>query len=135
MIYLEAINDIGQVTKEASPEKNLTADELIFAATQLVARAHMHGIKVIGATLLPFGSKVVPDQPGWARIRPLIEQYDNWVRTSNTFDSVADFNKATANPQDPQIILPLYDSGDHVHPSDAGYKAMADSVDLRDLAK
>lgn len=135
VIYLEGINDIGQVTQEASPEKNLTADELIFAATQLVARAHLHGIKVIGATLLPFWSKAVPDQPGWARVRPLIEQYNNWVRTSNTFDSVADFNKATADPQDPQVILPLYDSGDHVHPSDAGYKAMADSVDLRDLTK
>jgi lysophospholipase L1-like esterase len=135
VIYLEGINDIGQVTRATSPENDLTADELIFAATQLVERAHLHGVKVIGATLTPFGAKILPDRPGWSRIRPIIEQYNNWVRTSGVFDAVVDFNKATADPQNPQTLLPAFDSGDHVHPSDAGYKAMADSVDLHNLSK
>ncbi|HTV08023.1 MAG TPA: SGNH/GDSL hydrolase family protein, partial [Candidatus Aquilonibacter sp.] len=130
VIYLEGINDIGQVTRAASPERDLTAEDLIFAATQLVERAHLHGVKVIGATLTPFGPKIMPNRPGWSRIRPLIEQYNEWVRTSNTFDAVADFNKATADPQNPQTLLPAFDSGDHGHPTDAGYKAMADSIDL-----
>jgi lysophospholipase L1-like esterase len=135
VIYLEGINDIGQVLRPSSPEKDLTAEDLIFAATQLVERAHLHGVKVIGATLLPFGPKILSDRPGWSRARQLIKQYNDWVRTSNTFDAVADFNKATADPQNPQTLLPAYDSGDHVHPSDAGYKAMADSVDLHNLSK
>jgi lysophospholipase L1-like esterase len=135
VIYLEGINDIGQVLRPNSAEKDLTADDLIFAATQLVTRAHLHGVKVIGATLLAFGPNILPDRPGWARVRQLIDRYNDWVRTSNAFDAVADFNKATADPQNPQTLLPAYDSGDHVHPSDAGYKAMADAVDLSNLSR
>jgi lysophospholipase L1-like esterase len=130
VIYLEGINDIGQVLKTSSPEMDLTADHLIFAATQLVNRAHQHGVKVIGATLLAFGPKTLPDKPEWKRVRRLIEDYNDWVLNSHTFDAVADFNKATADPQNPQTLLPAYDSGDHCHPNDSGYKAMADSINL-----
>jgi lysophospholipase L1-like esterase len=135
IIYLEGINDIGQILKPDSPEQKLTADDLIFAATQLVTRAHQHGVKVFGATLLPFGPKTPPANPQWARVRQTINEYNDWVRTGAAFDGVVDFNRATADPQAPQAMLPAYDSGDHVHPNDAGYKAMADSVDLDGLTK
>jgi lysophospholipase L1-like esterase len=129
-IYLEGINDIGQVMRPDSPEKTLTVDELILAATQLVIRAHQHGVKVMGATLLPFGPKDPPANVDWPGARRIIDQYNDWARTSHVFDGVVDFNKAVADPQAPQTMLPVYDSGDHVHPSDAGYDAMARAVDL-----
>jgi lysophospholipase L1-like esterase len=135
VIYLEGINDIGQILKPDSPEKTLSVDELIFAATQLVTRAHQHGVKVIGATLLPFGSKDVPANSSWLMARQVLDQYNGWVRTSGVFDGIVDFNKVTADPQSPQTMLPAYDSGDHVHPSDAGYDAMARAVDLSLLSK
>jgi lysophospholipase L1-like esterase len=130
VIYLEGINDIGQILKTNSPEKTLTVDDLIFAAAQLVARAHQHGVKVFGATLLPFGPKELPSDSNWLKVREMIDAYNGWVRTSHVFDGIVDFNKATADPQAPQTLLPAYDSGDHGHPNDAGYKAMADSIDL-----
>jgi lysophospholipase L1-like esterase len=135
VIYLEGINDICQILKADSPEKTLTVDDLIFAATQLVIRAHQHGVKVFGATLLPFGPKTLPADPGWARVREVLSEYNDWVRTGHVFDGVIDFNKATADPQALQTMLPAYDSGDHVHPNDAGYKAMADSIDLSAFSK
>ncbi len=129
VIYLEGINDIGQILRPTSPESTLTVDDLIFAAKQMIARAHIHGVKVFGATLLPAGAKAEPN-PAWVKVRAMIDRYNDWVRTSDSFDGVIDFNKAVADPQAPQIILPAYDSGDHVHPNDAGYKAMADCIDL-----
>jgi lysophospholipase L1-like esterase len=113
-----------------SAEKDLTANDLIFAATQLVTRAHLHGIKVMGGTIMPTGPKNSPDNARRAKARQLVDGYNDWVRTSSTFDSVADFNKVTADPADPYTLLPGLDSGDHVHPNDAGYKAMADAIDL-----
>lgn len=129
VIYLEGINDIGQLLRPNSPEKTLTVDDLIFAAKQMIARAHIHGVKVFGATLLPAGAKA-ESNPAWVKVRGMIAQYNEWVRTSHTFDGIVDFNKAVADPQTPQIILPAYDSGDHVHPDDAGYKAMAACINL-----
>jgi lysophospholipase L1-like esterase len=134
-IYLEGINDIGQMLKPDSPERSLTVDELTLAATQLVVRAHEHGVKVMGATLLPFGPKDAPPSVDWPTARQVLDQYNEWVRTSHVFDGVVDFNKAVADPEAPQTILPAYDSGDHVHPSDAGYDAMARAVDLSFFSK
>ena len=130
VIYLEGINDIYESLQPDSPEKDLTADDLIFAATQLVTRAHLHGIKVMGGTVMATGAKNTPDTPRRTKARQLVAEYNEWVRTSNTFDAVVDFEKATADPADPMTLLPAFDSGDHVHPTDAGYKAMADAIDL-----
>jgi lysophospholipase L1-like esterase len=130
VIYLEGINDIGQILKHGSPEQTLTVDDLIFAATQLITRAHQYGIKIFGATLFPFGPKELPANPDWLKARRTVDRYNDWVRTAHAFDGVVDFNKATADPQATQTMLPAYDSGDHVHPNDAGYKAMADAIDL-----
>jgi len=129
VIYLEGINDIGQLLRPRSPEKTLTAEDMIFAASQIIARAHMHGVKVFGATLLPAGARI-ESNPAWVKVRQEIGRYNDWVRTSHAFDGVVDFHKAVADPGEPDILLPAYDSGDHVHPNDAGYKAMADAIDL-----
>jgi lysophospholipase L1-like esterase len=97
--------------------------------------ARMAGVKVMGATLLPFGPKDAPPSVDWPKARQVLDQYNEWVRTSHVFDGVVDFNKAVADPEAPQTMLPAYDSGDHVHPSDAGYDAMARAVDLSLFSK
>lgn len=135
VIYLEGINDIGQIMKSDSPENKLTVDELTLAASQLVQRAHEHGVQVIGATLLPFGAANGSTKPGWQRAQEVLSQYNDWVRHSGVFDAVADFNHAVADPNAPQSMQSRYDSGDHVHPSDAGYDAMAHAVDLSIFSK
>lgn len=135
LIYLEGINDIGQIRRPGSPENTLTVDELTLAATQLVSRAHQHGVRVLGATLLPFGPKDPPPNSDWPKARQVLDQYNAWVRTSGVFDGVVDLNHATVDPQSPETILPAYDSGDHVHPSDAGYDAMARAIDLSAFSK
>jgi lysophospholipase L1-like esterase len=135
IIYLEGINDIGQILRKDSPEQGLTADELELAATQMVIRAHQKNIKVFGAALIPWGPKVTPPNSDWPKARAVLEQYNEWVRTSKVFDGVVDLNHATADPEAPQTLLPAYDSGDHVHPSDAGYEAMARAVDLQFFSK
>ena len=126
LIILEGINDIGRLKDPHELGDNITADDLIFGLSQLVTRAHQHGIKVFGATLTPY----LPT--GYSS--PLGEQvrqaYNHWIRTSGVFDGVIDFDKITQDPAHPDQFLPAYDSGDHLHPGDAGYKAMGDAIDL-----
>jgi lysophospholipase L1-like esterase len=127
LIILEGINDIGRIPKTGDPESSITAPDLIFALTQLVTRAHQHGIKVYGATLTPYGGAGYASQAGEA-VREAVNQ---WIRTGGVFDAVIDFEKATQDPKNPTAFLPEDDHGDHLHPSDAGYKAMSDSIDLK----
>jgi lysophospholipase L1-like esterase len=127
LIILEGINDIGRIPKTGDPESSVTAPDLIFALTQLVTRAHQHGIKVYGATLTPYVGAGYASQQGEAA-RQAVNQ---WIRTSGVFDAVIDFEKTTQDPKNPAMFLPAYDHGDHLHPSDAGYKAMSDSIDLK----
>lgn len=126
LIILESINDIGRATDLTSPRDIVTAEDLIAGLTQLAERAHLHGIKVIGATLTPIPIGGAPN-PNREAMRQAINQ---WIRTTNRFDGVVDFDKVTRDPAHPMAFLPGYDSGDHVHPSDAGYKAMGDAIDL-----
>ena len=126
LIILEAINDIGRLKEPHEQGDKITADDLIFGLTQLVTRAHQHGIKVFGATLTPYMSAGYSSPQGEA----VRQAYNNWIRTSGVFDGVIDFDKVTQDPAHPDTFLPDYDSGDHLHPKDAGYKAMGDSVDL-----
>jgi lysophospholipase L1-like esterase len=135
LIYLEGINDIGQILKKDAPERTLTAADLELAATQIVIRAHQKHVKVLGATLIPWGPKETPPNSDWPKARAVLDAYNEWVRTSKVFDAVIDLNRATADPQAPQTLLSAFDSGDHVHPSDAGYEAMARTIDLQVLAK
>jgi len=126
VILLEGINDIDQTINPDSAEAQLTAQQLISAATQMVERAHAHGIMVYGATLTPNGNRsgVTP------HVNELRSAYNQWLRTAGVVDAVIDFDKAVRDIQQPGNLAPANDSGDHLHPSDAGYKAMADAIDL-----
>lgn len=127
LIILEGINDIGRATDLKAPADIVSAQDLIAGLSQLTERAHIHGIKVIGATLTPLPVKgaVNPDREA------LRQAVNHWIRTTNQFDGIVDFDQATRDPADPMDFLPGNDSGDHVHPSDAGYKAMGDAIDLK----
>jgi lysophospholipase L1-like esterase len=127
LIVLEGINDIGQGARaNALPENAVTAEELIAADRQMIERAHLRGIKVMGATLTPYGGAGYSSEKGEA----MREALNTWIRTSGAFDAVVDFEAATRDPNHPKQYRPEFDSGDHLHPSDAGYQAMADAIDL-----
>ncbi|HLY40214.1 MAG TPA: SGNH/GDSL hydrolase family protein [Terracidiphilus sp.] len=126
LIVLEGINDIGTLHDPNRPDYRLTAEDLEQGLSQLVARAHEHGIKVFGATLTPYKGAGYFTEKG-EQIR---EAVNHWVLTSGVFDGTIDFDKATRDAANPLVFAAQYDSGDHLHPKDAGYAAMADSIDL-----
>jgi lysophospholipase L1-like esterase len=105
----------------------VSAAEIIRAHRQLIARAHQAGLKIYGATLTPFEGAGYATPEGEAKR----EAVNRWIRTSGEYDGVIDFDEAVRDPVHPERFLPPYDSGDHLHPSDAGYKAMGDAIDLR----
>jgi lysophospholipase L1-like esterase len=125
LMILEGINDIGSL---ATPATNLpiTADDLIWVLKEMVARAHTEGIKVIGCTLTPYGGAGYSRDEGEA----IRVQVNEWIRTSGTFDAVVDFEAATRDTSDPKKFKPEFDPGDHLHPNNLGYEAMANAVDL-----
>jgi lysophospholipase L1-like esterase len=125
LMILEGINDIGTLAS-TSVTTPITQDDLIWVLQQVIDRAHAHGIKVIGCTLTPY------EGAGYARetgetIRTAV---NDWIRKSGAFDAVVDFEAAARDPNNPKRFKPEFDPGDHLHPNDAGYKAMADAVDL-----
>lgn len=127
LVILESINDIGHAKDPKRPYDVVSADDLIAGLSQLAARAHTHGIKVIGATLTPYvGAKY--SSPAGEQMREAVNQ---WIRTTNQLDGVIDFDKVTRDPAHPTVFLPADDSGDELHPNDTGYKAMGDSIDLK----
>ena len=121
VILHEGINDIG-----ASARDGITADDIIFGYRQLIMRAHERGVRIIGATLTPAGPR--------ASFTPALEArraaVNTFVRTSGEFDGVIDFDAIARDPSNPLQFLPKYDSGDHLHPGDAGYRAMGEAIDL-----
>lgn len=127
LIILEGINDIGHITRPNRPQDQVTADELILGLEQLVEFGHQHGIKVFGGTITPYqGAKYYS-----ARGEQIREAVNHWIRTSGVFDGVIDFDKATRDPANPQTFAPRIGSTDDLHPGDAGYKIMGDSIDLK----
>jgi lysophospholipase L1-like esterase len=126
VIVLESINDIGGLADVQSPWLAVTASQLEFGFTQLADRAHEHGLKIFGATITPYGGAGYYSDEG-EQVR---EAVNDWMRTSGVFDGVVDFDKITRDPAHPARFNPAYDSGDHLHPNDAGYKAMGDGIDL-----
>jgi lysophospholipase L1-like esterase len=138
LIVLEGINDIGfPHLKPRLPNGTLlkglpfthevvSAEDLIVGLQQIIERAHQHGIRVFGATLTPFEGADYYSEEGEA-IRQSVNQ---WIRTSHAFDDVFDFDAAVRDPSHPTQFRDGYHSGDHLHPSATGYKAMADAVDL-----
>jgi lysophospholipase L1-like esterase len=138
IIVLLGINDIGfsrirmpgakgtQVQEGPFASQAVSAEELVIGLQQIVFRARAHGIRVFGATLTPFEGTNVYDESGEA-IRQAVNK---WIRNTATFDGIIDFDKAIRDPAYPSRVRQDYDSGDHIHPNAAGYKAIADEVDL-----
>jgi lysophospholipase L1-like esterase len=131
LIVLEGVNDLGTLTRDAPATPEAHADlvrNVIGAYSQMIARARARGVKVIGATILPYG--------GSAYYHPTaVNEADRqainaWIRQPGHFDAVIDFDQLTRDPARPDRMLAAYDSGDGLHPSMAGYKAMADAVPL-----
>jgi lysophospholipase L1-like esterase len=128
VIVLEGINDIGNAGKTlfgASPP--LETADLITGYRQLIARGHARGLKVIMGTLLPF-SGAMYFSPAKEQQRAEINQ---WIRSSGEPDAVIDFDALMRDPGIPTRLRAEYDSGDHLHPGEAGYKAMGDAIDLK----
>ncbi|GLQ51001.1 hypothetical protein GCM10010872_24500 [Dyella flava] len=128
IVLLEGINDIGAAGQPATPKDDVSAQQIIDGMKTLVARAHAKGIKIYGATLTPFGGVGWPYHTPEGEVKR--QAINTWIRSSGAFDAVIDFDRITRDPAHPDRFLPAYDSGDHLHPNDAGYKAMADSIDL-----
>ena len=122
VIVLEGINDIGNARGNSTP----TAEDLIAAHKQLIERAHARGLKAIGATLTPFWGAAYYTESGEAKRQAL----NDWIRNGKGYDGVIDFDKATRDPADAKKLAAACDSCDHLHPSDAGYKAMGEAIDL-----
>lgn len=124
---LEGINDIG--FSGFLPAEAVTADDIIAAYRQLIARAHAQGLLIYGATLTPFEGAGAPYYSAEGEAKR--QAVNRWIRTSGEFDAVIDFDRAVRDPANPTRMRPAYDSGDHLHPNDLGYRAMAESIDLR----
>jgi lysophospholipase L1-like esterase len=126
VVVLIGINDIGMGSAARFPEEAVSAEAIIAGLKQIALRAHAQKLKVIGATLTPFSQAAYYTAEGEQKRQTV----NNWMRTAKDYDAVIDFDSATRDPVKPAQLLPAYDSGDHLHPNDAGYKAMADSIDL-----
>jgi lysophospholipase L1-like esterase len=131
LIVLEGVNDLGVLTREqpASPEAHAQLVANVIASyEQMARRAREHGIKIHGATIMPYGGSAYyhPDAVN-EQDRQAINA---WIRTPGHFDSVIDFDKLMRDPANPNKLAPALDSGDGLHPSLAGYKTMADAIPL-----
>jgi lysophospholipase L1-like esterase len=122
---LLGINDIGRSTT-GTPPQPVTADELIAGHKQLIERAHEAGLKIFGCTLTPYEGASYFSAEGETKREALNE----FIRHGGAYDGEIDFDAATRDPNHPTKFLALYDSGDHLHPNDAGYQAMANAIDL-----
>lgn len=125
VILLEGINDINIRGRTEGPNA-LTSDELIWGYRQIIARAHAHGIKVMGATIMPEEGVPTASERG-EQIRQTVNR---WIRANGNFDAIVDFDMTVRDPQRPVRLKQEFDPGDHIHPNDAGNQAMADAFAL-----
>jgi lysophospholipase L1-like esterase len=131
VIVFEGVNDLGGLARNgevAEAEHKALVERVLAAYEQIVARAHAHGLRVYGATITPYVGS------GYYHPGPLSEAdrqaVNAWIRAAGHFDAVIDFDAVVRDPQHADRLLPAYDCGDHLHPSPAGYKAMADAIPL-----
>ncbi len=131
VIVFEGVNDLGGLTRdgEVTPEQHAALVQRILGAyQQIIERARAHGLRVFGATITPYvGSNYYHPGPLSEADRTAINA---WIRTPGHYDAVIDFDQVVRDPLHPDRLLPAYDSGDHLHPSPAGYRAMGDAVPL-----
>ena len=130
LIVLLGVNDIGQPGSGGVPTESAVSPRKIeVALSQISDRAKERGIRVMVGTLLPFGSTSTPGyfSPEKEKAR---EEVNDWIRASHNFDAIADFDEAMQDPADPTRMRQEFDGGDHLHPNDAGAKAMADAIPL-----
>jgi lysophospholipase L1-like esterase len=128
VIVMLGTNDLRN--RQGKPEEEVTAEEMIAGLRQMAVRAHSRGLKIFAATLTGFENETF--LPGaWNPRREATRQaFNAWIRQSGEFDAVIDFDKALCDPEHPTRMLPAYDCGDHLHPSDLGYNKMGDAIDL-----
>jgi lysophospholipase L1-like esterase len=120
VIMLEGINDLSG---------GVPADTVMAGIREVVDRARAHNLRIIGGTILPFkdadtGGNWTPAKEQWR------QTVNAFIRSEGLFDGYIDFDAAVRDPADPQRLRPAFDSGDHLHPNEAGFEAMADAVDL-----
>lgn len=131
LILLEGINDLGTLTRDApvsAAEHQAHVARIIGAYRQIIARAHARGVKVIGATIMPFvGNDYYHADAQNEADRQAV---NSWIRTPGHFDAVIDFDRVTRDPAHPDRLLSAYDDGDALHPSPKGYKAMGQAIPL-----
>jgi len=129
VVVLEGTNDLGFPGAVEPGAPPVSAEQLVTAYGQLAGRAHAAGLKIYGGTIPPFegadGGYFTPEKE---RVRRAVNA---WIRSSGAFDAVLDFDQALRDPRHPSRLLLAYDSGDHLHPNDAGHRAMGEAVDLR----
>lgn len=126
-VVLEGINDI-QATESGfdclAPFTPVPARALIAGYRDLIAKGHARGVRMVGATMLPYGGSSFASERGEA----VRDKVNHWIRTSGAFDKVVDLDRVMAVPGNPDVLNPAYDSGDHLHPNDAGYHRMAEAI-------
>lgn len=125
VLLLEGINDIGY--GRTVPAQAVTAADIIGAYSQLIARAHEHGIAVVSGTIPPFENSHYYGAAG-EQTRQAVNQ---WIRSSGAFDGIVDFDALLRDPAHPTQVKEALQRGDHLHPNDAGYAAMGDAIDLK----
>jgi len=135
VIVVEGTNDIGFPGAKlgdlvlAPPENAPTTEDIVGGYQQLIARAHVHGLRIIGCTISPSEGVVVPGYHNdeKEKIRQAVNQ---WIRSSHAFDAVIDIDAIVRDPAHPSQLAPRFTSPDHLHPNDAGYQAIVDAIDL-----
>ncbi len=127
-VIMLGTNDLRN--RNGKPEEEVTAPQMIAGLKQFAVRGQARGIKVIGGTLTPFENETF--LPGaWNPKREAVRQAVNdWLRKTDVFDAIVDFDRSLRDPDHPTRMLPIYDCGDHLHPSDVGYRRMGDAIDL-----
>ncbi len=130
LVVLLGLNDIVQPGVNAPLSEEVSAEDVIAGLQQLIERAHEKGIAAYGCTLTSFENSLIAPEFYTPEKDAKREEVNRWIRTSGAYEAVIDFDEVVRDPTDPKRILPAFDSGDHVHPNDAGYNAMGQAIDL-----
>ena len=129
LLLMEGINDITAGDMLATPRDTVSTQQIIDGMKTLIGRAHKKGIKIYGVTLTPYGGVEWPFHSAAGEAKRQV--VNAWIRQAGAFDAVIDFDQVLRDPAHTDRLLTAFDSGDHLHPNDAGHKAMAAAIDLR----